>query len=139
MGGMAKSFVKEHYCCIRSRLGEIGPEQQDIWWNILPCNELVAELHDRLENHALPFLAKFESRDKILNEWRDESEIVSAGSYPLRIVLAIIQATRGNMIESRRLLSAQCHEADVPGHAECVKELAARLGVGALDLATREC
>jgi hypothetical protein len=58
------SVVQDYHSCIRSRLGHLGPERSDLWWPLSPVGDLIAEVHYRLEAHALPFLASFESRER---------------------------------------------------------------------------
>ena len=31
-GGEAKSVVRECNCCVRARIGGLGPEHTDLWW-----------------------------------------------------------------------------------------------------------
>ena len=131
-GGEAGKVVQDYHCCVRSRLGEVGPENADLWWLLSPTDELVRDMCDRLAHHALPFLARFESRDAILREWAEVENNQFAGSPP-RIVKAIILVDRGLTDQARALLAAQAQETLNPGHPAYVRELAERLGVGGLD------
>lgn len=127
-GGEAKGFVREYHCCVRDRLGPLGPERKDLWWRNDAVEEVVPDLLARLDRDGLPFLARFATRDAILREWKDESENQSAGSPP-RIVMAIILAERGQKAAARELLAAQAREKGNPGHPAYVRSLAARLGI----------
>jgi len=131
-GGEAGKVAQDSHCCVRSHLGEVCPERADLWWLLSPSDELVGEMCKRLEEHGLPFLARFESRDAILREWADVVNNPSAGSPP-RIVRAIILVGRGRIDQARALLAAQAQETLNPGHPAYVRELALRLGVGDLD------
>ncbi len=128
-GGEAKGFVREYHCCVRNRLGPLGPERKDLWWRNDAVEEVVPDLLARLDRDGLPFLARFATRDAILREWKDKSENQSAGSSPPRIVLAIILAQRGEKAAARELLAAQAQEKGNPGHPAHVRSLAARLGI----------
>jgi hypothetical protein len=131
-GGEAGKVVQDYHCCVRARLGELGPENSDLWWLLSPTDALKDEICDRLARHALPFMARFESRDAILREWAAVEKHPFAGSPP-RIVKAIILAERGLAQEARTLLGAQAQETHNPGHPAYVRALAQRLGVGGLD------
>ncbi|MFZ3340598.1 MAG: DUF4304 domain-containing protein [Terriglobales bacterium] len=63
------SFVHEYDCWIRERLGNLGPEGQDIWWELQTAPEQSAEVCHRIERDAMPFFAKYETREKIIGEW----------------------------------------------------------------------
>lgn len=127
-----KAFVPEYECCVRARLGLIGPEETDVWWLARADDEVVLDVRERLVRDAFPFLERFSSRDAILDEWKDRTENIFAGGPP-RIECAIILAKRGQAAEARKLLAAQAREAHLPAHAEYVRELAAQLGLGDLD------
>ena len=131
-GGEAGKIVQEYHCCVRARLGEVGPENADLWWPLSPSDALKEEMCDRLIHHALPFLMRFESRDAILHQWASVENNQFAGSPP-RIVKAIILVERGLAEEARTLLAAQAQETHNPGHPAYVRALAQRLGVGGLD------
>ena len=68
-GGGKLSFIHEYDGWVRERLGILGPERQDLWWDLKAVHEQAAEVFRRIERDALPFLAKFETRDAILNQW----------------------------------------------------------------------
>lgn len=93
-GGEAGKVVQDYHCCVRARLGEVGPENADLWWLLSPTDALRQEMCDRLAHHGLRFLARFESRDAILREW-DAVESNQFAGNPPRIVKAIILVERG--------------------------------------------
>ena len=131
--GPTKSWVQEPVCCIRTRLGNLGTEEADLWWSINAETPVVEDLLPRIRHDAMFFFARYESRDLILSELRGRSENTGAGSNPPRIICAIILATRGDLSAARQLLSDQARETRNPGHPAYVRGLAARLGLGALD------
>ena len=65
----ARTFVTESYCCIRARLGHLGPEQADLWWEIRSDAGTAHDVSRRLQIYGMPFLERFGSRDRILSEW----------------------------------------------------------------------
>ena len=131
-GGTAESWVQEYHCCVRARLRELVGEGKEIWWHARADDEIVADVRRCLENVGLPFLDRFATRERILNEWDGRSDNMGASSPP-RIVLAIILAERGQRERARALLSQQIRETRNPGHPLYVRRLAEALGLGSLD------
>lgn len=131
-GSDTPSFIHEPTCCIRRRLGSLGPEQRDLWWK-LPLGWFgISGLKRRLERDALPFLARFETRDFILQELTPLKGNIGGG-MPNRIVCAILLAHRGETEAARSMLAAQIREVANPGHAAHVRELSERLGLGLIE------
>jgi hypothetical protein len=130
-GFKVASFVSEVYCCIRARLGEVGPETADIWWDVDNV-QLNGDLKRRLERDAFPFFARYQDRDAILRSLAGQTVSISGGNPP-RIICAIILAERGEGTKARKLLSAQAMEFPEQGHASYVHQLAIKLGLGSLD------
>ncbi len=122
------SFVGEADCCIRARLGEIGPDRRDIWWDIDPPSAWLSEQRERLERDAIGFLARYSDRDSLLHE------LSAAEPFTLRpnIIGAVILARRGQSAEARRLLAAQLAGAGRSSQSEHINALANKLGLGQL-------
>ena len=135
LSGKQKDFFQEYDCCIRSRIGLLGPEQKDLWWEVISEELLALDLRQRIERNVLPFFSKFNSRDAIVAEGLKSGEN-SFFANPPRIVCAIILVERGERPTAHRLLRAQATETRNPGHPEYVRKLAARLGLGELDTAS---
>ena len=133
LGGEAKSWIHEYHCCVRARLGQTTGDPREIWWHARSDDAVVGDVRTQLESAGLPFLERFSTRNKILNEWRDQSDNVFAGSPP-RIVLAIILVERDQRGRARELLAQQVLETRNPGHPNYVRQLAERLEVGGLDV-----
>jgi hypothetical protein len=127
-----KSLIQEYHCCVRARLGQLGPERKDVWWDIEAREAGVVDLLQRLRRDAFPFFKEFETRDAILNQWLTAPKAQYAGK-PSRIVCAIILAERGRNEDARVLLAAQAKETLNRGHRDYVRCLADKLGVGDLD------
>jgi hypothetical protein len=128
-GGEAKGFVQEYHCCIRSRLGALGPEKKDLWWRNDAVDQVLPDLGARLDRDGLRFLDRFASRAAILEAWKGETENQGAGSSPPRIVMAIILVERGHRERAKELLAEQAGEPRNPGHPAYVRSLAERLGI----------
>ena len=131
-GGEATSWVQDYHCCIRSRLAEACGEKKDRWWKAEVKEAILEDVHRRLENGGFPFLERYATRDRILAEWKDREDNLSASSPP-RIVLAILLAQRGETERARALLARQARETRNPGHPAYVRELARELGLGELE------
>jgi hypothetical protein len=131
-GIRAHPFAQEVDCCIRARLGALGPERADRWWDLPARPKATADLRTRIERDAFPFLARFESRDSVLQELGRAEEVSGVGGPP-RIVCAIILAHRGQVENARNLLATQIRLAADPKHTEYVHTLADRLGLGRID------
>ena len=128
-----KSFVQEHYCCIRTRLSFLGQTRRDVWWNVRADEVLIEELMQRLVQDAIPFFRKFETRDAILGQWLAVPQSPDGiGIVPPRIICAIILARRGRSQDARVLLAAQVRETLNPGHPAFVRRLSDKLGLGEL-------
>ena len=129
-GSEAEGFIQHSHCCIRARLGILGSERQDIWWQAQSSSKLVEELRNRLVRDALPFLQRFDSREAILRDWPDYyNEYQFGASSPPNIVLAIILTNLGRTDEARPLLEQQIRQSQHEGQKAYVRSLAVRLGL----------
>ena len=107
-------YIHEHEYdgWVRERLGILGPERQDFWWDLKAVHEQAAEVFRRIERDALPFLAKFETRDAILNPWMQESTLEEDTDLSRftrsrqNLACAMILAVLGRRHEAKPLLRA---------------------------------
>lgn len=130
-GGPAKSWVQEYYCSIRSRLGPISGNTKDLWWHARNPADAVADIQPLLLSYGLLFLDRFSSRDLILAELEGH-ENLDYCAVP-RIVCAIILARRGQVDSARALMTAQAlGRTNNRHHSAYVRELAVRMGLGAI-------
>lgn len=131
-GGLAKAWVQDYHCAIRSRLGPASGNPQDLWWHARDPARAVADLQPLLLGYGLPFLDRFRSRELVLRELDGQGENLAHCAVP-RIVCAILLAGRGQADAARALLAAQTGESrHNPHHPAYVRELAARMGLGAV-------
>lgn len=126
------SWIDEMYCCVRTRLGKASGEVEDVWWPAKVDERVVADLRRRFETGGFPFLDRYATRDRILTEWRDRTETEGLGGRP-RIIMAKILAGRGEKDRARELLTLEARASE-PRRADHFRELAAQLGLGALDV-----
>ena len=123
----SSDFIPEAYCCVRRRIGDLASSNTDTWWAARPDDEIVDDVRKRLEEHALPFLARFETRDALLSEFLASGYAFQHGGPP-RIICAIILAQRGDNIVAKELLKTQIQN-EAEGHIKYVSLIAARLGI----------
>lgn len=124
--------VREYHCCIRARLGELGPDGRDVWWELSSGSALTAEISRRLVGDALPWLDRFATRDAVLAVF-EAAPPRRWDATPGRIICALIRQRRGEIEKARALLSDQVRASlTYPQHAQYVRELALKLGLGAL-------
>jgi hypothetical protein len=110
--GKKLPYIHEYDCWIRERLGSLGPEQQDIWWALREVPQQAADVFHRIERDALPFLARFESREAILTQWTpghviaDETEFGRFTRSREQLACGIILAKRGRNDEAKSAFRA---------------------------------
>jgi len=128
-------FVHEYDCWIRERLGNLGPEHVDIWWDLESPHEQAAEVFHRIERYAFPFLAQFETRDAILNRWMHENSNISPfDRNRQRMACAIILAIQGRRDEAKSILSALQREDTRRPPTMRFRDISKQLGLGELEL-----
>lgn len=126
-----RSFAPEVECCVRMRLGHLGGELADRWWDLPGSQGTETDLRRRFETDAFPFLARLESRDLLLREFEANPSIGGPGS---RITRAIMLAARGQTEPARNLLSAQIRGTSNMKHIEYVQRLAEQIGLGRIEV-----
>jgi hypothetical protein len=132
-GGKTGSWIQEYDCCVRARLGEAAGSERDMWWHARFDPIVVDDVRDLLETSGIPFLERFDTRDKILAEWHNRTENMGT-SQPPRIVMAIILAGRDQKVRARTLLTQQALDNPTHGHPDYVQKLANKLTLGDLDI-----
>jgi hypothetical protein len=124
------ALVPAHECCIQSRLGDLGPERTDIWWNLGMIDEAAADVGSRLERDGLPFLARFETRDMLLYDLSQNRDVLTNRS---KTASAIVLAARGQLTEARQLLGEQSRQSRDPKDLTYLNDLALLLGLDKIE------
>lgn len=130
-GAKERSFAPEVECCVRMRLGHLGGELADRWWDLPGNQRTETDLRRRFETDALPFLARLESRDLLLHEFEANPGIGGPGS---RITCAIMLVARGLTEPAKSLLSEQIRGSTSIQHIEYVQQLAKQIGLGRIEV-----
>lgn len=110
--GAKPSFVHEYDCWIRARLGNLGPEREDLWWELRAIPEEAADIFHRIERDAMPFFAKHETRGKILGEWMprrmtdEDTDFLKFTRSREQLACALILAKQGRRDEAKSCLLA---------------------------------
>jgi hypothetical protein len=120
-GSRPGSFGPGVECCVRMRLGYLSGERTDRWWDLLADEETEADMRRHSERDALPYLARFESRESLLRELEQHQPVAGIGGPP-RITCALILALRRQTEKARDLLKTQVQLAGSPKHSEYVQE-----------------
>ena len=117
--------IQEYDCQVRARLGQFVDTPTDLWW---PLNEswpdAAAAALTLLESKGLPWLETFATRDGIVTGWSRATDA--------RIVIAIIEAKRGQAQRARQLLAEQIASTRNTAHHQYVRTVAHQLGIGPL-------
>ncbi len=128
--GARLSFIHEYDCWVRERLGHLGPEGQDIWWELEAIPQQAADVFNRIERDALPFLAKFETREAILEQWMPDRSIAGETDFARftrsreKLACGVILATQGQCDEAKLCLRAALeYKPDHPSSANIRKFL----------------
>lgn len=122
--------LQEYDCALRIRIGHLMDPPRDHWWD-LPADAEDADddVARVMEARGLPWLARFGTRDGIVEGWMAFSE-ARGTAVGARVEVAIIRGRRGERDEAHALLQAQrCREGNAPAHVAYLDALAADLGL----------
>jgi hypothetical protein len=126
--------IHDYDCEIRARLGKLGPERKELWWQLSADALPTEDIRLRLERDGLPYLDKLLSRDAVLVEL--ENPTPGTALLNPKIAIACILATRGQTADARTLLQSHVEEESArggnEGHIHVVNRYALKLGLGRL-------
>ena len=123
--GGKPSFIREYDCCIGGRLGNLGPEHEDKWWDLLNPIEAASDVFSRLRRDALPFFSEFETREALL-----EHVMKARLPHNWRGICAVILARQGRKSEAKVLLDEYAEERKDHPSLRSILALASTLGLG---------
>lgn len=117
--------VKESQCQLRTRLSEIMTSGKDVWSRL--DRGSTEEVGRALEDYGLPFLERFTSRAKIVQEWeRLGSKYWPSWTNPL--IAAVLLANAGKREEANRVLRREYEQTRGEPRAKQVEETIRKLG-----------
>jgi Domain of unknown function (DUF4304) len=123
-------FLNEGHCHLTTRLGQLI-DGRDTWWSLdVPEAELQMHVPRLLDEYALPFFNRFNSRSAIIDAWNASDPAVR---YTPKFTIAVIQAQRGETGEAEDLLAAELHDTDRPAARQEILDAAAHLGLNVSD------
>jgi hypothetical protein len=111
-----KAFISEYHCHIRTRLGNLLPEQADVWWNLAEPNErIVLDVSGSMSSAGFPWLEQFASVEQVLMHLEDPRKAVYfLESRTANLIAMRIRLTRGEFSRA---------EEDFLAHVKaCLKE-----------------
>jgi len=132
--------ISDAHCDIRTRLGKIS-EGGDIWWSVLDSSEEeIEDIIALLIHVGVAFLDRFRTRDLIVSDWIAFNDGEESLSNVARLDVAMVMLARGERDQAKRLFNdhlrrcaAEDSKPHLKHHAVYVRELADKLGLGALD------
>jgi len=126
------TIIQDQHCQIRTRLAELY-RLPDAWWPLdQPPHVLALDIGRRMSAMGLPFLDRFGTRAAIIRGWvafNDDELLLSSRA---RVDVALLLAMRGETAGATRLLGEQAKATPLRGHADYVRALARKLGLGEL-------
>ena len=121
-----KDIYQDYDCQIRTRLTHLTTKQ-DYWWPISnDTEETTNEIIQGLKSNGIQWLDTFESREKIIKNWRNMADINSPRAE-LDVALIVL---RTDSDKGKHLMQEYYDKIEIRnGHKEYVKSLAESLGV----------
>lgn len=133
------AVISDAHCSIRTRLGHIA-DHEDRWWSLLEgVDEAVEEIGSLILHVAIPFLDRFNTREKIIAGWQRFNEEELSITNVARLDVAMVLLKQQDRSGATRLfqehldaMEQEKHLLHVRNHMAYVKELAAEYGIGPL-------
>ncbi|MGL4287011.1 MAG: DUF4304 domain-containing protein [Phreatobacter sp.] len=126
------SIIHDQHCQIRTRLAELY-RLPDAWWSLdQPSYPLALDIGRRMSAVGLPFLHRLGTRAAIIRDWVAFNDAELLLPSRARVDVAVLLAARGDAAGALRLLGEQASTTPLKGHADYVRALALKLGLGEL-------
>lgn len=121
-GLIEREWYSECHCQLRKRIGELLPEQSDVWWR-LDHQDVEADSAAAVEEQGLPWLAQFEGYAGLLALWESSGGPGVGLDYPaapLDIADVLLHLDRRS--DARALLAEYVLRDHSGGHSEVVRD-----------------
>jgi hypothetical protein len=131
--GRKYDWINEYSCHLRKRIGNLMPDERDIWWPLEDESFAARVSIATLTDYGLPWLDRYPTRASILEAFR-RGEQIEMGMAPRAAVdIAALLLAIGERAEARSVLVEHLRRADFhPSHRPVVLNYAAEQGLGDL-------
>jgi len=117
MGAPKSDWINDYNCALRKRLGELLPEQADIWWSL---EHPAAAVEREITIHAIPWLDRFGNYEQIIEVFETEGRD-PLGMHPAApLDVADLYLSMGRQEEARALLAGYAAAEHNPGHPDVI-------------------
>jgi uncharacterized protein DUF4304 len=118
------------HCELRMRLGMLDSPPADKWWSLSsPLDSVVADVENRIERLALPFLSRLAGRRALVDEWRKRGNDALGFKPRGNLVAAIVLKHVGDENGAQELLRAALLESTGRPTEQFFAQIASKLGV----------
>jgi hypothetical protein len=118
------------HCELSMRLGMLDNPPADKWWPLsTPVESLVADIENRIENLALPFLSRLGGRRAFVDEWRKRGDDALGMKPRGNLVAAIVLKHLGDENGAQELLRSALRESIGLPTEQFISRIACQLGV----------
>jgi len=124
-----KKFYQEYDCSVRSRIGSLINNGEDVWWELKQSylKDQIDRIKQLLNDVGLKWLEQLNSREKIYQNWEQVSQNFNL-SAPAKLNIATIQIL--NNIESGKILYKEYYQnVEMENHKKWLREEAKILNV----------
>jgi Domain of unknown function (DUF4304) len=121
MGTPKSDWINDYNCQLRKRLGELLPEQADVWWS-LEHPAAAEDVQREVIAHAIPWLDRFGSYRQIIDIFEADGR-GPLGMHPAApLDVADLYMAIGEPAKARDLLSNYAGVEHSPGHSDVIVE-----------------
>lgn len=118
------------HCELHMRLGMLDDPPADRWWPLsAPLESIVADVENRIERLALPFLSRLAGRRAFVDEWRKRGSEALGLKPRGNLVAAIVLKHLGDESEAQELIRATVLESIGHPTEKFFARIASALGV----------
>lgn len=117
-----RDWYSDYHCQLRKRIGELLPEQSDVWWR-LNYPDAKADVIAAIEQHGLPWLDRIQNYAELLDVWESDGGRGVGLNHPAApLDIADVLLHLGRRPEARGLLENYVDQDHAGGHAEVLRK-----------------